>query len=160
MTFLILVLGQILCLNTGAVIQACYLALTTAHATAKYDWCSFAFSYLVEKIKVFKSKCEACGECKFFLVVSSIHLEHKEDHCTCLRIYDFFLQIIDFDRLNRPPVEWGVFQRVKVWTKELVKKVMEAGKKPNKDYGKSSVICFCLHFVLCSYPCFMFLFLF
>ncbi|KMT05883.1 hypothetical protein BVRB_7g165410 [Beta vulgaris subsp. vulgaris] len=51
-----------------------------------------------------------------------------------------FLVIMYLDRLNRSPVQWVVYPRVKVWTTNLVRKLSDRDKTPNDDYGKNNSV--------------------
>ena len=43
------------------------------------------------------------------------------------------------DRLQRIPVQWDVYPRIKVWTTDEIKKAEKEDRLESRDYGKLGV---------------------
>ncbi|XP_021722345.1 uncharacterized protein LOC110689827 [Chenopodium quinoa] len=119
--FLIVVLGALLCPTTkwGLLAKKLTPAITVARHSAKYDWCTMVYNWLIDCVKVFADKFDengfaaGCGGCSLFVLV-------------------FYL-----DHLHRPPVRWGVLPRIKVWTAvEVTRATKEDKRRTSDDYGK------------------------
>uniref|UniRef100_A0A803M9J0 Uncharacterized protein n=1 Tax=Chenopodium quinoa TaxID=63459 RepID=A0A803M9J0_CHEQI len=122
--FLIVVLGALLCPTTkwGLLAKKLTPAITVARHSAKYDWCTMVYNWLIDCVKVFADKFDengfaaGCGGCSLFVLV-------------------FYL-----DHLHRPPVRWGVLPRIKVWTAvEVTRATKEDKRRTSDDYGKLMV---------------------
>ncbi|XP_056686433.1 uncharacterized protein [Spinacia oleracea] len=104
--FLIATLGMVLCptqcirLSTGT-IYACTLGMHSR----QYDWCKLVYDFFIERAKVF---------CRDFYTYG---WTKGVGACT------MFLVILYLDRLDRIPVQWGVFPRLKAWD---MKEILEA----------------------------------
>ncbi|XP_021719109.1 uncharacterized protein LOC110686824 [Chenopodium quinoa] len=96
--FLLISLEMVLC-PTQSLRLACDLfpALTCAMNAASYNWCELVLNKLMESVASFARRfystgvAGGCGGCTIFAVV-------------------FYL-----DKLDRFPVQWGEFPRIKVW---------------------------------------------
>ncbi|KNA03977.1 hypothetical protein SOVF_204000, partial [Spinacia oleracea] len=91
--------------------------VSVAHEASEYDWCSLVLEQLLHVVGSFIKRFYAdgyargCGGCLIFLAI-------------------FYL-----DRLKRPPVDWGVFPRMRVWTIEEMNKAQNLDRLPSRDYG-------------------------
>ncbi|KAL2943834.1 hypothetical protein RDABS01_032181 [Bienertia sinuspersici] len=90
-----------------------------AVTTVKYDWCSLVIRKLMQAVEVFGRRfyvdgyAGGCGGCSIFLAI-------------------FYL-----DRLNRNPIRWGQYPRIKMWNMEQIRVASNADRLlPNGDYGK------------------------
>ncbi|KNA13508.1 hypothetical protein SOVF_116160 [Spinacia oleracea] len=91
--------------------------VAVAYEASEYDWCSLVLEQLLHVVGSFSKRFYAdgyarvCGGCLIFMAI-------------------FYL-----DRLKRPPVDWGVFPRMRVWTIEEMNKAQNLDRLPSRDYG-------------------------
>ncbi|KAL2905749.1 Protein translocase subunit SecA, partial [Bienertia sinuspersici] len=118
--FLAISLHLVLTPTQGARLAADVVpALCCAVTTVKYDWCSLVVRKLMQAVEVFGRRfyvdgyAGGCGGCSIFLAI-------------------FYL-----DRLNRNPILWGQYPRIKMWNMEQIRVASNADRfLPNGDYGK------------------------
>ncbi|XP_021736115.1 uncharacterized protein LOC110702670 isoform X2 [Chenopodium quinoa] len=98
-------------------------ALTCAMNCASYGWCGLVIDSLMEPVSSFACRfygsgfAIGCGGCSIFVVL-------------------FYL-----DRLNRNPIDWGVFPRIKVCSMKLIRSACKTDRTtPNGDYGKLGML--------------------
>ena len=63
-------------------------------------------------------------------------------------LFSTYWQILYLDRLDRDPIQWGVFPRIKVWTMQQIGMAAKSDKLLSGDYGKlgvSTFVCVLLH---------------
>ncbi|XP_057247916.1 uncharacterized protein LOC125493805 [Beta vulgaris subsp. vulgaris] len=121
--FLMLLLGDFLCPTTYRRLESKLLAAcTVAMDAVNYDWCSLVLDKLAEHGRHFAEKfykdgyAKGCGGCTYFLA------------------------ILYLDRLNRRPLNWGMFPRVKAWSVQDVNLAKAEDKIGSGDYGSLKCI--------------------
>uniref|UniRef100_A0A803LVH3 Aminotransferase-like plant mobile domain-containing protein n=1 Tax=Chenopodium quinoa TaxID=63459 RepID=A0A803LVH3_CHEQI len=115
----LVVLGQLLCptTNGGNLSISLLLAVSVAAKAENYNWCSFAFDWLMSYVSKFKGKFDkynfvsGCGGCTIFLMM-------------------FYI-----DHLSLTPYYWNETPRINVWTQSDVMGVIEADRKASRIMG-------------------------
>ncbi|KNA13421.1 hypothetical protein SOVF_116800 [Spinacia oleracea] len=125
--FLIAAVEMVLCpTQCGRLSPSMLYACSLGMQAREYDWCNLVYDFFIERVKVFCRDfhtfgwTKGVGGCSMYLVI-------------------FYL-----DRLNRMPLQWGVFPRLKALDINDLLKARQADLLPSGDYGKIGV-CF-------SYP--------
>ncbi|XP_021755805.1 uncharacterized protein LOC110720992 [Chenopodium quinoa] len=122
--FLILALHLVLCPTQSHQLESDLVpALTCAVQAKNYDWCGLVLEKFFKSCCRFKKKFSANGYAKGF------------GGCS------IFLAIFYLDRLDRNPVMWSRWPRIKVWTKaEMVKARDEDSLAEQGDFGNLGFI--------------------
>ncbi|KMT07805.1 hypothetical protein BVRB_6g146180 [Beta vulgaris subsp. vulgaris] len=121
--FLMLLLGNFLFPTTCRRLESKLVAVCiVAMDAVNYDWFSLVLDKLVEHGCHFSEKfykdgyAKGCGGCTYFLA------------------------IIYLDRLNRRPLNWGMFPRVKAWSVQDVNLAKVEDRIASGDYGSLTCI--------------------
>ncbi|XP_056690993.1 uncharacterized protein [Spinacia oleracea] len=113
--FLIAALGMVLCpTQCGRLSAGTIYACTLGMQSRQYDWCKLVYDFFIERAKVF---------CRDFYTYG---WTKGVGACT------MFLVILYLDRLDKIPVQWGIFPRLKAWD---MKEILEA-KRAYRESGK------------------------
>ncbi|XP_056695650.1 uncharacterized protein [Spinacia oleracea] len=117
--FLIAAVEMVLCpTQCGRLSPSLLYACSLGMQAREYDWCKLVYEFFIERAKVFCRDfytfgwTKGVGGCSMYLVI-------------------FYL-----DRLNRMPLQWGVFPRLKAWDINDLLKARQADILPSGDYGK------------------------
>ncbi|XP_021755390.1 uncharacterized protein LOC110720637 isoform X2 [Chenopodium quinoa] len=117
--FLLIILQMLLCPTQSPRLAADLVpALTCASDCQNFDWCELVMGRLMQSVVSFARAfyasgfAKGCGGCTIFLVI-------------------FYL-----DRLNRDPVSWGSFPRIKVWNMQHIRGAAKEDKiTATGDFG-------------------------
>ncbi|XP_021728502.1 uncharacterized protein LOC110695600 [Chenopodium quinoa] len=149
--FLLLSLHMVLCATHSPKLSADLVpALTCAHDCMDYDWCGLVVSKLLGSVSSFARKFYANG--------------YVGGSGGCL----LFIVIMYLDRLNRVPLRWGVFRRIKVWNMKEIGSVSRLDRHSiDGDFGKMGVSVALKHVLLgvfkgflCSYISMLIMYIF
>ncbi|KAL2921777.1 Catalase-peroxidase, partial [Bienertia sinuspersici] len=121
--FVMLALMDVLCLTTCHRMSSKLLPYVCCAVRARqYDWCSLVLEHLFHSIQNFAKRfypdgyAKGCGGCTIFLAV------------------------LYLDKLKRQPTQWGVFPRLKAWSKKEMNKARACDELSSGDYGKLGVV--------------------
>ncbi|KAL2928256.1 Homeobox protein Hox-A2, partial [Bienertia sinuspersici] len=121
--FVMLALMDVLCPTTCHRMSSKLLPYVCYAVRARqYDWCSLVLEHLFHSIQNFAKRfypdgyAKGCGGCTIFLAV------------------------LYLDKLKRQPTQWGVFPRLKAWSKKEMNKARACDELPTGDYGKLGVV--------------------
>ncbi|KAL2903244.1 putative membrane protein YkoI [Bienertia sinuspersici] len=121
--FVMLALMDVLCPTTCHRMSSKLLPYVCYAVRARqYDWCSLVLEHLFHSIQNFAKRfypdgyAKGCGGCTIFLAV------------------------LYLDKLKRQPTQWGVFPRLKAWSKKEMNKARACDELPSGDYGKLGVV--------------------
>lgn len=106
--FLLLSLEVLLCPTQSSRLAADLVpSLICASNAADFDWCSLVLKNLMDNVRTFGRRfyssgyASGCGGCLIFVVVMYL------------------------DRLDRLPVDWGVFPRIEAWNMVEIRKAIK-----------------------------------
>ncbi|KAL2942486.1 Melibiose carrier protein, partial [Bienertia sinuspersici] len=121
--FVMLALMDVLCPTTCHRMSSKLLPYVCCAVRARqYDWCSLVLEHLFHSIQNFAKRfypddyANDCGGCTIFLAV------------------------LYLDKLKRQPTQWGVFLRLKAWSKKEMNKARACDELLSGDYGKLGVV--------------------
>ncbi|KAL2944164.1 Phosphorelay intermediate protein YPD1 [Bienertia sinuspersici] len=121
--FVMLALMDVLCPTTCHRMSSKLLPYVCYAVRARqYDWCLLVLEHLFHSIQNFAKRfypdgyAKGCGGCTIFLAV------------------------LYLDKLKRQPTQWGVFPRLKAWSKKEMNKARACDELPSGDYGKLGVV--------------------
>ncbi|KAL2920828.1 Luminal-binding protein 1 [Bienertia sinuspersici] len=121
--FVMLALMDVLCPTTCHRMSSKLLPYVCYAVRARqYDWCSLVLEHLFHSIQNFAKRfypygyAKGCGGCTIFLAV------------------------LYLDKLKRQPTQWGVFPRLKAWSKKEMNKARACDELSSGDYGKLGVV--------------------
>ncbi|KAL2906054.1 Protein split ends, partial [Bienertia sinuspersici] len=121
--FVMLALMDVLCPTTCHRMSSKLLPYVCCAVRARqYDWCSLVLEHLFHSIQNFAKRfypdgyAKGCGGCTIFLAV------------------------LYLDKLKRQPTQWGVFPRLKAWSKKEMNKARACDELSSGDYGKLGVV--------------------
>ncbi|KAL2930028.1 hypothetical protein RDABS01_035438, partial [Bienertia sinuspersici] len=121
--FVMLELMDVLCPTTCHRMSSKLLPYVCCAVRARqYDWCLLVLEHLFHSIQNFAKRfypdgyAKGCGGCTIFLAV------------------------LYFDKLKRQPTQWGVFPRLKAWSKKEMNKARACDELSSGDYGKLGVV--------------------
>uniref|UniRef100_A0A803N5Z7 Uncharacterized protein n=1 Tax=Chenopodium quinoa TaxID=63459 RepID=A0A803N5Z7_CHEQI len=121
-TFLIVVLGKVVCTTTigSNLVASLVPCLTIASEAYKCDWCTLTFNLVCDTANRFQRKFQ------------------KDGFRSGCRGSLLFVMIFYLDHLHRVLVKWDVYPRVKVWKTDEVKKALSEDRLMKNKYGRLS----------------------